>query len=172
MARINENARTGKELLSDGVMGYVRWAQFTQGHSQQEIRRELHRRYPNANKQALDSVMGLASTSKKNASTYNRASNGYKMDRSYMGTNHALPNAYRWVVNVTLREPESGLESHYMAVVNSNSNLSKEEIARQAAIPAKSQYAHGSGKDKYDMPEMPDNPDIEIRFVSVECRTC
>lgn len=172
MARINENARTGKDLLADGVMGYIRYAQFTQGMTAAQIRRELHRRYPNATSQALTSVMTLAQTSKENASRYNRASNGYKMDRSYMGTNHSIPNAYRWVVNVTLRNPTTGEESHYMSVVNSNSNLSKEEIARQAAIPARNQFSRGSNKDKYDMPTMPDNPDIEIRFVSVECRTC
>ena len=172
MALINENAKTGDDMLKDGVMGQVRHMQYMQGKSTQEIRRELHRRYPNVGQRGLEAVMRLAEQSKKSAGIYNRASNGYTMDRSRMGTNAHIPSAYRWVVNVRMVDPNSGIEGHHMSIVNSTKNLTKEQIQFEAGRLASITYGNSARRGKSDLPDIDPKSAISYEFVSAECRTC
>lgn len=172
MPRIDRNRRTFDDLVGDKVMGTIRQMRFFDKASDAEIRRELHRRYPNANKQALDRVMGLAADSKKSASNYNRAKEGYKQDRNNMGTNPRLLTAYLWTVNVTLTNPATGEQSHRLVMVDSPRNMTKGEIQAEAEAVARSQFNSKSQKDKYGMPTQDDNAVATFQFVSVECRTC
>lgn len=172
MPRVNRTATTANQIREDGAIAWIRWAIYFGGLDYSDVDKELSRRYPNATKATRDAVRREFQESRSSAGRYNRAGDTYKSRREDMAVNPSIPQAYRYVVNVEFIDTTTGERSGFFTVVDSSRSLTKAEVSEQARANTESRYARKTNPLDSPPGKIPASTELEVKFITVECRTC
>lgn len=172
MPRRNEDVATVNDAMRDNVMGTMRHYRFFLGYSRAKTKRNLQRRYPNASNATIEAILDRYTESSRVSANINQAGARYRPQRTDIPCNPSLEVPYRYTVNMIYTNNRTGSVTRYMAVVNSQSQLSKEEIQSEGERITRSAYANKEQPGDSPPGRLPSNATVSMDVISVERRSC